>query len=275
MDATMPPPVTTDLTRGIYRRLYGGMRTGRRINAVSVDAALLFWHLHTVADDFGNLIGDADLVRTEAAPRRREWDDAKIEAMLTELASTTPPLIYIYQHNGGRYINIADFEANQPAGKNGKRIQRFPPFGVNPGESKIIQVNPGESGCARKILAPDTDTDSHTEAHTDTDATETDSTRRARHESESGSAGRMLARQKWLLAISPLWAVKGTKQRRGDMTCSERFFDDLWPDDESGDEHGPGLIAEATKLIAASAGSKCPMAYVTKRIKVLTNGNGV
>lgn len=142
-----------NITLGFYRKLYSGMRTGKRINSVSVSAALLFWHLHTVADDYGNLHGDADLVRTWAAPRRKEWDDDAIESMLNELASGERPLIVFYRADGELFIHIEDFEEVQPAGKNGKRVQKHPihtgGIRVNPGESKGIQGNPeipGESG---------------------------------------------------------------------------------------------------------------------------------
>lgn len=159
-----------DMRRGVYRRLYAGMRMGRRINAVSVDAALLFWHLHTAADDFGNLSGDPYLCRIEAAPMRREWDDDRIGTLLEELASVTAekPLIHFYDVDGERHVHICGFLERQPAGKNGRRIRKYPrsPFeddelaaAAGPGESGGIQIIPGE------LSAPHIHT--HTQDHSE------------------------------------------------------------------------------------------------------------
>lgn len=175
----MTDGTTTDMTGGLYRRIYAGFITGKRINAVSWGAEAWFWRLHAIADDFGNLPGDPIIMRAFAAPRR----DLTIDAVISMTAELTQQrLIMEYQHNGDSYVHIDGFESRQPAGKNGKRIQRHPIhpgcIQVNPGESKIIQVNPVAS---EKSCAPDTDTDnqsdsdsdSHYNTHPDTDRKKT------------------------------------------------------------------------------------------------------
>lgn len=154
-----------NLVGGIYRRLYSNFPRGRRINSVSVEAECLFWRLHAIADDLGNFQADRTLIKADAAPLRA-WSEKAIGGMMAELVAAK--LIAEYEVEGEKYAHILDFEALQPAGRNGKRIQRHPVAGAsggirgNPGESKIIRVHPGESG------ASDTDTD--TEDDTDTES---------------------------------------------------------------------------------------------------------
>jgi hypothetical protein len=140
----MADGMTTDMTGGLYRRIYAGFITGKRINAVTWEAEAWFWRLHAIADDFGNLPGDPIIMRAYAAPRR----DLTIEAVVAmTLELTKQHLIAEYQHAGDSYVHIDGFEKRQPAGKNGKRIQKYPVYPgciqVNPGESRIIQVCPG------------------------------------------------------------------------------------------------------------------------------------
>jgi len=123
-----------DLRRGIYRRLYSGVRTGRRLNACSVDAELLFWRLHAAADDFGNLHGEPELCRIDAAPLRREWDNGRVADLLDELAGTDPPLIRFYTVDDERFVHICEFCDRQPANRDGRRYQRYPPDPFTPDE---------------------------------------------------------------------------------------------------------------------------------------------
>lgn len=131
----------TDMSRGVYRRLYSALLHGRRINAVSDTAELLFCRLLLLADDFGNLNGDPKLIKATGFPRR-SWSIRKIEDALGELfksaTSTSPSLITKYTVGGETYINITGFEEMQPKGRNGRRIRRCPAIQVNPGESKTI-----------------------------------------------------------------------------------------------------------------------------------------
>lgn len=146
-----------DMQRGVYRRVYAGFIWGDRINSVSMEAEAWFWRLHAVADDLGNLPGMWQRLAGEAGGRRN-MTAADAERLTGELIAAG--LIEEYQSGGDRYLHIRQFESRQPAGKNGRRIQRYPehptetllvnpgvPGGirVNPGESKGIRVCPGES----------------------------------------------------------------------------------------------------------------------------------
>lgn len=132
---------TTDLTRGIYRRLYSGFLTGKRINSVSIGAECLFWRMHALADDYGNLPGDMDMLTPAAFPRRK-MTTTRVRGWVDELL--TAGLIVRYAARGDDYLTIVGFEELQPSGKNGRRVQRFPRFGVNgdPGESEGFQGDP-------------------------------------------------------------------------------------------------------------------------------------
>lgn len=141
----------TDLTRGVYRRLYAGFIKGQRINKISLQAEAWFWRVFAVADDFGNVDADPELLR-DATKGRRKVTVKQVEKWLNEMASVG--LISFYQTKSDRYLHILRFEETQPAGKNGKRLKRVP----RPGESGCIQVNPELSSAS--------DTDPHTDNDT-------------------------------------------------------------------------------------------------------------
>lgn len=128
-------PKTTDLTLGIYRRIYSGFVTGRRINSVSVDAEAFFWRLHAVADDFGNLPLSPIILKGIAAPLRG-WLACDIERMVKELIGAN--LITTYESNRDTYGHIEGWDVRQPAPRNGRRVKKWP---FNPNE----MGNPGES----------------------------------------------------------------------------------------------------------------------------------
>lgn len=138
----------TDLTRGVYRRLYAGFIKGQRINRISLQAEAWFWRVFAVADDFGNCDADPELLR-DATKGRRKVTVKQVEKWLNEMASVG--LVSFYQNKSERYLHILRFEETQPAGKNGKRLKRVP----LPGESGCIQVNPDSSSAS--------DNDPHTD----------------------------------------------------------------------------------------------------------------
>jgi hypothetical protein len=113
------------------------------MNAVSLEAEAWFWRVHAIADDFGNLPGSLPLLRAYAAPLRN-MVDADAKKLTDELLSVG--LIGVYEVENEVFIHVDQFERRQPAGKNGKRVQKYPT------PSGGIQVNPGES---RGILASD------------------------------------------------------------------------------------------------------------------------
>lgn len=152
----------TDLTRGIYRRIYAGFLNGRRINSVTVSAEAWFWRLNAVADDFGNFRADPKVLSVEASPRRKISPE-QCEKWMDELERVS--LIGFYTVEGDRYGYIVGFKELQPAGKNGRRVQRFP---VNPGESKIFlgfPEKPGSIPSHHSDTDTDTDSDSHQHQH--------------------------------------------------------------------------------------------------------------
>lgn len=132
----MADGTTTDMTGGLYRRIYAGFLTGNRINAVSVGAEAWFWRLHAIADDFGNLPGNPRVMRSYAAPLR-DWSLDEIVSMTGELV--TQRLISRFSVADNAYYHIDGFEYRQPANKSGRRIQKYP----QPGESGGALGNPG------------------------------------------------------------------------------------------------------------------------------------
>lgn len=144
--------VVTDLTRGVYRRLYGGFITGQRINRLSLQAEAWFWRVFVSADDFGNARADPELCRAATAGNRRVTA-RQISGWLREMRDVK--LVEFYAVKGEPFLHIVGFEATQPAGKNGKRLRRFP----GPDESSGFQVNPDGSSASDN----NSDNDTHSE----------------------------------------------------------------------------------------------------------------
>lgn len=254
-----------DMTRGVYRRMYAGFLDGKRINSVSIQAEAWFWRLNALADDFGNLKASPRRVAHDASPKRligiprsngwvRELVDAK--------------LIEHYEVDGECFIHIKNFTDLQPAGRNGKRIQKC----KRPGESGCIQVNPEKSGC---VVRPDNDTDTHTDTHTDTEAGESKQSNPGGGLSSSLSPdriSRVRAQMTFYEAVEPLFGrdgstrhPKASPQWTGDQTCAKRWFDDLFPDE------GQGVLVkrltETIGLFDRARRAKRPMAWLTTRLK--------
>ncbi len=135
----------TDHTLGWYRRQYSGFINGKRINSVSLPAEAWFWRLHANADDFGNLPADPNQLFLLTVGKRLgtvSVDD--ISDLVIELGESG--LIQMYPIGTELFWNIPDFVKKQPAGKNGRRIHRYPePLNELRIDCKI-RVNPGESG---------------------------------------------------------------------------------------------------------------------------------
>lgn len=140
----------TDLTRGVYRRVYSGFITGQRINRISQNAEAWFWRVLVTVDDFGNGPADPEMCKTATAGRRKVTTK-QISGWLREMKQAG--LITFYTAKGEPFLHVVGFEDSQPAGKNGKRIKKFP----FPDESRCIQVNPELSSAS----------DNHTDNHTD------------------------------------------------------------------------------------------------------------
>lgn len=138
----MKDDAVTDLTRGIYRRLYSGFIKGQRINKLSLQAEAWFWRVLATCDDLGNAEADPELCRA-ATTGRRSVSRSQVAGWLKEMK--TAGLITVYRAKGEWFLHVIGFEETQPAGKNGKRIKRYPV----PGESGLIQVNPDESSASQ------------------------------------------------------------------------------------------------------------------------------
>lgn len=162
--------LVTDLTRGIYRRIYACFLHGRRINSVSMEAEAFFWRLNAIADDFGNFRANPPKLVHEAAPER-DLKLKQIEDYMAQLIKSR--LVETYEDDGRQYGHIAGFVEMQPAGKNGRRIKKVPEW---PGESKAILVNPGESkGILNERVQsgfPHTHNQDHSQNHSQTQAKE-------------------------------------------------------------------------------------------------------
>jgi hypothetical protein len=152
----------TDMTRGQYRRQYAGYLRGRRINAVGLSAEAWFWRVNVTVDDFGN--GDADPVLLHAATvgRRTGVSAEDVRSWVDELVRED--LLRRYEVGRDVFIHVVDFTLLQSAGRNGKRVRRFPespwdadelaragidlpaqPAELSEGETRGIRVNPKAS----------------------------------------------------------------------------------------------------------------------------------
>lgn len=153
----MSEEVVTDLTRGVYRRLYSGFTKGQRINKLSLQAEAWFWRVVATVDDFGNGDADPDLCR-DATAGRRKVTSQQVSGWLGEMRSVG--LIQMYNVKGEPYLHVIGFEATQPAGRNGRRIRRVPA----PDESEGIQNIPDVVSASDSDTEDDTHTDNESEA---------------------------------------------------------------------------------------------------------------
>lgn len=150
----------TDLTRGVYRRLYSGFIRGQRINKLSLEAEAWFWRVVATVDDFGNGDADPDLCRDVTAGRRKVTAK-QVTGWLEEMRSVG--LIGLYRAKGELYLHVTGFEVTQPAGKNGRRIRRYP----CPDESEGIQDNPDVVSASYSDNYSEDDNDTEMVAHAD------------------------------------------------------------------------------------------------------------
>lgn len=292
---------TTDLTKGVYRKIYGGFLRGKRINKVSFEAQLLFFRLHAIADDFGNM--DAECLAVDAFPRGRRVDDDEAEAWAGELVEAE--LVRAYEVDGNAYLHIYDFVELQPAGKNGTRIKRVPEppecIPVNPDESEGIPMGPGRSS---ESVAPEYEyeDDNHNEDETE-DETETEVQSESEQaeavggglsldrcagepaggsgsglkfslpdsDSGSGQLDRRKGEARWqATAVALVGLSHGSrhppqsKQYASDVTCVRRIFDSVWPEDRV--EKPPGL-ERLLELAAESKSRKTPLAWLQSMLK--------
>lgn len=130
-----------DMTKGVYRRLYSGLLTSRKVNSVSIEAEHWYIRLMLLVDDYGNIRSEWRWLAINVSPIR---DVTKEQAELWTMDLARAGLVQLYQSEGDQFLHVVGFMEYQPGGKNGKRVARWP---VYPGESGCIQMNPDESRC--------------------------------------------------------------------------------------------------------------------------------
>lgn len=132
-----PKASRTDFRKGIYRLQHSaGVRRGRRINALELACAeAWFWRIHSIADDHGRFEADPYLCRIAAAPLKQDLTDETVEQWLREIGDVG--LIGFYTAKVERYGVVLDWYQHQPAGRNGRRVQRFdaPPGKADPADT--------------------------------------------------------------------------------------------------------------------------------------------
>ncbi len=129
------------MTRGVYRRLYSGLLTSRKVNSVSIEVEHWFVRLLLLVDDYGNIRSEWRWLAINASPVR---EVTKEQAEAWTMALVRAGLVELYQCQGDMFVHVVGFVSYQPGGKNGKRVARWP---VYPGDSGCVRVYPGESGC--------------------------------------------------------------------------------------------------------------------------------
>jgi hypothetical protein len=152
----MTDSAVTDLTRGIYRRVYSGFIKGQRINRLPLESEAWFWRVLAAVDDFGNMEAEPELFRDATAGRRTITTQQAAQHMC-QMAGHK--LIEFYEVRGELYLHIIGFEDMQPAGKNGRRIRRCP----IPDESQKIQGIPDVVSVSDNEDDNDSENDNETE----------------------------------------------------------------------------------------------------------------
>ena len=161
-----------DMTDGVYRRIYSGFLGNKKVNRLSWMAEAWFWRLIVLADDYGNISLKWRVLAVDASPVR-ELSIADAQRLTAEVVAAR--LAYTYTVDGDEYLHITGFIDKQPAGKNGRRIQRIPMHpeesgGIqnDAGESGGIQGNPGESGGIQDIPRESSPSETTTETTNET-----------------------------------------------------------------------------------------------------------
>jgi hypothetical protein len=126
---------------------------------LSLSAEAWFWRVLMAVDDFGNGEGDPDLCRYATAGHRKVTSK-DVARWLGEMWAVK--LIQFYQVKGELFIHVVGFEETQPAGKNGRRIRRFPA----PEESGGILNNPDVVSASYSEEEDDPDSDTEKVART-------------------------------------------------------------------------------------------------------------
>jgi len=123
----MPP--LEDMRPGVYRRIFSGALTSRRLAMLKpLEAELLFWRIIMIADDYGRFRADPTSLLSTAFPLRPEigvrkikiWRDALVKAKVKKVG-----LIVLYQIDGEVFGYVVGWQEKQTT-RSGRRVMKFP-----------------------------------------------------------------------------------------------------------------------------------------------------
>ena len=214
------PGNTEVLTSGVYRRIYAGYLRGERINSISVEAEAWFWRINAIADDYGNLEADRNVLWAMTVGKRavtvgkRAVTVDHVHGWVKECLRVG--LIWKYADKSNEYYHVDGFEWRQPMGRNGKRYQKFPMHpATRPSESRIIQNNPEKS----KIIPNNPDC-----TITTTNTTTSTKTITTTNSCSPPSAGTVAAPPKPKSDFEKWWAAWPKGQRKTDKRGCLNFW---------------------------------------------------
>jgi len=181
-----------------------------------MEAECWFWRILATVDDFGNMQADPTICYNLTVGHRQRLKPDQVNKWLLEMERQK--LILFYVVGTEKFLHVFGFEDMQPAGKNGKRLQRHPLPRL--GESGCIRVNPDVSSASQ---ASDNDNDNDNQYDNDHDTRSEQPLRAER------SAGRQATRLPENFALSPemeAWASKNAP--RVDLVAALDEFRDYW-----------------------------------------------
>lgn len=125
---------------------------------LSLKAEAWFWRVFAATDDFGNAEADPEACKIATAGKRKVTVNA-VAGYLEEMYDAT--LISFYWVKGERFLHINRYEEMQPAGRNGRRVKRFPGPELGVEESRGNQGSPADSVSAHNQNTNDHNNDHH------------------------------------------------------------------------------------------------------------------
>lgn len=141
-----------------WRAIQDSVATSESLSALSDFAERLFWRLLAKSDPWGRLPGSPRKIKGLCVPLIARASETRIEKALEELASSGR--ILCYEVDGSAFIEIVDFDSNQPKDVLGRSGERYgsripdPPRGATPRNSAHHRATPAESESERKKESP-------------------------------------------------------------------------------------------------------------------------
>lgn len=127
-----------------------GINSSPRVNSLSMGAELLYRRLMSVVDDYGRFHGSITTIRGACWPTCPDrFKEREVVKWLEECGSGDRPLIRMYDADGARYLEIADF---------GQQIRTKSKFPTPPWGDPIIPPSiPRKVGSKQKTERKQTD----------------------------------------------------------------------------------------------------------------------